>query len=145
MTVLAFVMFPRIPDLEVYLPSQLIALLIDTRLSPSRHFAPTDNLAISLSTSTSPFSRLAMSYNPRMSMARSSQPSSSQGRSKQEDGDAFMTLVRWTTKAQGYATDACAARQRDRRMHQRHWNKFHSARSPEAESSTNTEGLRMVR
>ncbi|GAB7338585.1 hypothetical protein MBLNU457_5325t1 [Dothideomycetes sp. NU457] len=33
-----------------------------------------------------------MSYNPRMSMARSSQPASSQGRSKQDEGDAFMTL-----------------------------------------------------
>lgn len=37
----------------------------------------------------------SMDFNPRMSMARSSQQSSQQKQRKQEDdGDAFMTLVR---------------------------------------------------
>jgi len=93
--VLAVVIIPRIPDREVYLPLQFIALLIarHTTLTP-RHLAPTYSFAISLTSSSRLSGTLAMSYNPRMSMARSSQPASSQGRSKQDDGDAFMTLVR---------------------------------------------------
>lgn len=35
----------------------------------------------------------SMDFNPRMSMVRGSQQSSQQKQRKEEDGDAFMTLV----------------------------------------------------
>jgi len=88
-----------------------------------------------------------MAYNGRMSMARSSQPSSGQSRGRrEEEGDAFMTLVSrvehlrpFPTSAQ--LTDERLARQRDRRLHQRHWNQFQRARSTETECATDTEGV----
>jgi len=61
-------------------------------LSP-RHFATTNTHHTSLHSHIYCQHR-KMAFNGRMSMARSSQPPS-QGRSrKEEDGDAFMTLVR---------------------------------------------------
>jgi len=38
-----------------------------------------------------------MDFNPRVSTARSSQQSSQQKQRKDDDGDAFMQLVRFTT------------------------------------------------
>lgn len=66
------------------------------------------------------------------------------GKKKEEDSDAFMRLV---SNLRQYLRRILilAARQGDRRMHQRYWCSFYSRRSTETESPPNTNDLRMVR
>lgn len=60
------------------------------------HYAPCTDLTatlIALQSHTKHTKMPSMDYNPRMSMARGSQQSSQQKRTKEDESDAFMTLV----------------------------------------------------
>lgn len=91
-----------------------------------------------------------MAYSGRMSMApRGSQQPSSQPRARKEDNeDAFMTLVSpaWSTQQCTNRADSsvCIARSRDCRMYQRHWYPLHHPGPAKAQPTADPESLRMA-
>lgn len=84
----------------------------------------------------------------RMSMA-GNQQNQNRGRKKEDDNDALMRLVSVpeTRDPGSLKLDAniVTAGQRDRRMYQRHWDTVYRRRPGEAESSTDSNGVRVVR
>lgn len=92
-----------------------------------------------------------MAYNHRMSMA-GSQQQHNRGRKKEDDNDALMRLVSpaldlaedLNLRHSETAAHMSTARQRDRRMYQRHRYPVHRSRLGQTKPPADPDGLRMV-